>query len=122
MVSRWLKGYIGAWQSYDAAAIQALFSEHATYRWHPWDHGDAVAHGREQIVVAWLEHKDRPGSYEAEYEPLAIDGHTAIATGQTRYFDRNKNLKRRFHNMFVLRFDDDGRCAEFTEWYMKAPS
>jgi hypothetical protein len=25
-------------------------------------------------------------------------------------------------NLFVLAFDDDGRCREFTEWYMKHPN
>jgi hypothetical protein len=24
-----------------------------------------------------------------------------------------------FHNCFVLRFDGDGRCREFTEYYMQ---
>ena len=26
-----------------------------------------------------------------------------------------------FHNCFVMRFDDDGRCREFTEFYMRQP-
>ena len=23
-----------------------------------------------------------------------------------------------FSNLYVLRFDDDGRCSEFVEWYI----
>jgi hypothetical protein len=30
-------------------------------------------------------------------------------------------IERRFHNCFVMRFDGDGRCAEFTEWFMEQP-
>jgi hypothetical protein len=28
---------------------------------------------------------------------------------------------RAYDNCFVMRFDSDGRCREFTEWYMKRP-
>jgi hypothetical protein len=121
-VQRWLDGYVAAWKSYDPAAIEALFAAGATYAWHPWDSGKDVAHGRAEIVKAWLGNKDIAGTYDAAYRPLLVSGDEAVATGQTRYFSRQGALKRTFYNLFVLRFDADGRCAEFTEWYMKRPS
>jgi hypothetical protein len=27
-----------------------------------------------------------------------------------------------YDNCFVIRFDDEGRCREFTEWYVKRPA
>ena len=27
-----------------------------------------------------------------------------------------------YDNCYVMRFDADGRCREFTEWFMKRPS
>jgi hypothetical protein len=117
----WLDGYVKAWLSYDRDAIGALFSEDATYAWHPWDTGPHVARGRAEIVKAWLNDKDKPGTYQAEYAPLAIDGNLAIATGRSRYFAKNGTLKREYYNCFVMQFDDDGQCTSFTEWYMKAP-
>ena len=27
-----------------------------------------------------------------------------------------------YDNCFVMRFDADGRCREFTEWYVKRPA
>jgi hypothetical protein len=30
-------------------------------------------------------------------------------------------VNRVFHNVFVLNFDDDGRCREYREWYMLQP-
>jgi hypothetical protein len=39
-----------------------------------------------------------------------------VATGETRYADG-----RTFSNIFVLAFDGEGRCREFTEWYMEHP-
>jgi ketosteroid isomerase-like protein len=121
-VSRWLDDYVKAWHSYDPAAIGALFSDDATYAWHPWETGEDVARGREQIVKAWLDNQDKPGTYQAEYRPLAIDGDLVIAAGQTRYYDTSGKLERHYDNLFVTRFDDGGRCQEFTEWYMKRPS
>jgi ketosteroid isomerase-like protein len=113
-VQRWLDAYVDAWRSNDAAAIGALFSDDAEYRYHPYDDPQR---GREAIVAGWLEEPDEPGSWEAAYAPLLVDGDRAVATGETRYADG-----RTFSNLFVLAFDADGRCREFTEWFMEHPA
>jgi ketosteroid isomerase-like protein len=118
-VAAWLDGYSRAWESYDAAAIGALFSADASYRWHPWDE---PVQGREAIVAAWLDDRDAPGTYEGRYQPLAVDGDLAVGTGRSRYFAPDGSLEREYHNCFVMRFDGEGRCREFTEWFMKRPS
>jgi hypothetical protein len=69
----WLNRYIDAWRSTDPGAIGALFSEDATYSYGPWR--DPVV-GREAIVRDWTADPDEPGSWEAEYRPLAVDGDT----------------------------------------------
>jgi len=116
-VTRWLQDYVSAWKSYDPQAIRALFSENATYRYSPYDE---PVRGREAITANWLENRDAPNTYAAEYKPIAVDGDTAVANGRTRYFEADgKTLKRQFDNIFVLRFDDEGRCTEFCEWFMQ---
>ena len=40
-----------------------------------------------------------------------------MATGETRYADGKA-----YSNLFVMRFDGDGRCSEFVEWFMEQPS
>ncbi len=45
----------------------------------------------------------------------------AVATGYSRYLATDEAPQRTWHNCFLLRFDDDGRCAEFTEFYMEEP-
>jgi ketosteroid isomerase-like protein len=112
-VQAWLDAYVEAWHSYDLDAIGALFSESAEYRYHPYDE---PLRGRQAIVDDWLSDRDEPGSWEAAYAPLLVEGDTAVATGETRYAEG-----RRFSNLFVLAFDGDGRCREFTEWYMEHP-
>jgi hypothetical protein len=120
-VSRWLHGYVAAWKSYDAAAIGELFSDAAVYRWHPWDGDDQAAHGREEIVASWLEDQDAPGTWEAEYAVWAVDGDRAAAVGTSRYLATYDAAEAVFHNVFLLRFDADGRCTEFTDVYMRRP-
>ena len=124
-VQRWLDDYSRAWESYDPDDIAALFSENAEYRWHPWDVGDDVARGREEIVAAWLyeDNRDAEGTYESRYEPVAVDGNVAVAQGVSRYFTdaTRSTLDREYHNVFLMEFDADGRCRSFLELYMKTP-
>src|SRR5579859_1385411 len=83
-VARWLADYVAAWKSYDPGAIGRLFSADAQYRYHPWD---APVRGREAIVASWLgDGRDAPGTYDASYAPVVVDGRRAVATGQSRYF------------------------------------
>ena len=116
-VQAWLDAYVAAWQSYDPAQIGALFAEDATQAYHPWDTGDAVPRGRDAIVASWLSEQDAPGSWQAEYHPLMIDGDRAVTTGITRYASGKV-----YHNLFVLSFDDRGRCTDFVEWFMLRPA
>jgi hypothetical protein len=113
----WLERYVDAWRLTDAAAIGDLFSADARYAYDPF--GEAVV-GRPAIVASWLADPDAPGSWQADYEVLAVDGDTFVAHGRTRYLtDDRSAVDREFANVFVCRFDADGRCREFTEWYMR---
>jgi hypothetical protein len=113
-VQAWLDDYVEAWRSYDPGAIADLFSADASYAYHPYE-GDPLR-GRDAIVESWLSERDEPGSWDASYAPLVIEGDRAVATGESRYADG-----RTFSNLYVLRFDADGRCSEFVEWFMKQP-
>ena len=110
----WLDAYVEAWRTYDRDAIARLFSADATYAYHPYD--DEPLRGRDAIVASWLEEPDAAGSWEAAYRPLLIDADRAVATGETRYANGKT-----YSNLYVLRFDGEGRCAEFIEWYMQHP-
>jgi hypothetical protein len=112
----WLDRYVAAWRSYDPAAIGDLFSEHAEYRFHP---EDAPLVGRDAIVADWLKEQDAPGSYDASYQVLAIDGDAHVASGWTRYFDADGTLSDEYWNVYLCAFDAQGRCASFTEWWIQ---
>ncbi len=117
---RWLDAYIEAWQTYDPAAIGELFSENAEYRYHPWDAGDEVLTGRAAIVAAWLGDRDEPGSWTATYRPWLVAGEAAVGVGVSRYFGADRKVvEREYHNVFLCRFDAEGRCRELTELFMR---
>jgi hypothetical protein len=127
-VARWLDAYVEAWKSYDRDRIAALFSEDVRYRYHPFD--EPVA-GRGAVVDSWLgegghegaPERDEPGTYEAAYEPVAVDGDTAVVTGTSTYFaEPGGHVVEVYDNCFVIRFGPDGRCREFTEWFVKRPA
>ena len=124
-VDRWLAAYVEAWMTYDRDQIEALFSEDIAYRYHPYD--DPIE-GRDEVIKAWRaegDHpeagtRDEPGTYEARYRAVAVDGDVAVATGESSYKDSPDGpVARTYDNCFVMRFDSEGRCSEFTEWFMQ---
>jgi hypothetical protein len=121
----WLDRYVEAWKSYDPDDIAALFSDDVRYRYYP--HADWVV-GRDAVVASWLgeasdaqaSSRDEPGTYDASYSPIAVDGAIVVATGTSTYTDApGGQVTQVFDNCFVMRFDDQGRCSEFTEYYTK---
>jgi hypothetical protein len=120
-VQRWLDHYLEAWRENSRAPIEALFTDDVTYRFAPF--GDAhTVHGLTSVVDAWLRQPDPPDSWEARYEPYAVDGDRAVAVGTSSYRASGGQPARLYHNVFLLRFAPDGRCAEFTELYMREES
>jgi hypothetical protein len=107
----WMAGYRRAWESNEPTDIGALFTDDALYYTapfaEPW-------RGRDEIVEQWLAARDEPGDTTFEWEPLIDSADIAVITGRTSYVNGDD-----FVNLWVIRFAPDGRCSEFTEWYMR---
>lgn len=123
----WLDRYLSAWKSYDRDEVTALFAEDVAYRYHPYD--DPIT-GRDAVVASWLGEgdspgastRDEPGTYDAAYSPVAVDGDVVVATGRSTYREHPDGpVSKEYENCFVIRFDLDGRCRDFTEYFMKRP-
>ena len=113
----WLDGYVEAWKTYDADKIGALFADDVEYRYHPIDEPLV---GRAAVVDNWLESKDDPGTYDAKYEVLAIDGDTFVAKGRSDYFESPGGpLRDQYFNIYDCRFNDRGECTSFTEYWIQ---
>lgn len=118
-VQAWLDLYVEAWQANEPEPIRALFTEDAVYRYRPYGGEDTSLRGNAAIVDAWLgEDRDEPGTWDASYEPYAVDGDRAVAVGYSHYLASADEPERTYSNCYLLRFAPDGRCAGFTEFYM----
>jgi ketosteroid isomerase-like protein len=118
-VQAWLDRYVEAWRANDAELIKPLFSDDAVYSYRPYDDPERTIRGNAAIVASWLEEPDPPDSWEAKYEPYAVEGDRAVAVGFSRYLATDSAPEKTYHNAYLLRFDPDGRCAEFHEYYME---
>ena len=115
MLDEWIAGYERAWSSNDQEAIGALFTDDALYYTtpfrEPW-------RGRADIVAGWLDRKDEPGQWSFVWQPLVDGPELSIITGITTYADPPLV----YSNLWVIRLDSEGRCSEFTEWWMEHPA
>ena len=114
----WLDRYVAAWESNDRATIESLFSEDATYFAEPYD---PTYRGAAAIADVWLENPDAEGTWSASYKPLLAADDVGVGSGTSTYFDDQGGVDHVYHNVFVLRFDEQGRCSEYREWYMREP-
>ena len=127
-IDRWLADYVEGWKTYDRAKIEELFADDINYRYHP---GDDPIVGRDAVVQSWLgegnhpdaSDRDEPDTFEAAYRAVAVDGDRAVATGISSYREEPGGpIVRVYDNCFVMQFDSEGRCREFTEWFMQRKS
>ena len=108
----WMDGYVLAWSSNDPEHIRQLFTDDAVYdpqvEGGEWD-------GIEEIVSHWQEKDDQEDNWDFEWQPVVEDDELAVITGRTTYFDPPAA----FRNLFIIRFAPDGRCYDFTEWWIE---
>jgi hypothetical protein len=103
-VQAWLDRYVEAWRTNDRSEVQSLFTDDATYGYRPWDSDEHTLRGRDAIVASWLEEPDEPGSWDAHYEPFAIEDDRAVALGWSRYAASGDQRERLYHNAYVHEF------------------
>jgi len=106
--------YKRAWASNDPTDIGDLFTDDAAYFTAPFRES---WRGRQAIIAGWLGRKDDPGSYQFSYEVLGATDSLAFVQGRTSYPDLVP--PKEYSNLWVLRLTADGRCSEFTEWWME---
>lgn len=108
----WMEGYIEAWTSNDPYDIAALFTPDAVY---DPQTADGEQHGHEEIIAWWQRIGDDSENWDFAWQPLVETDELAVVAGATRYIDPPAS----FRNLFVIRFDAEGLCTDFTEWYIE---
>lgn len=108
-----MDGYVRAWTSVDPDDIAELFTPDAVY---DPQTGDGEWEGRDEIVARWIQGAEEDGpDWEFEWRPLVEADDVAVVTAHTRYLDPPAS----YRNLFVIRFDQSGRCRDFTEWWIE---
>jgi hypothetical protein len=114
-LDEWMDGYVLAWSSNESDHIRALFTAQAVY---DPQTADGEWEGIDQIVARWQELDDKEDNWDFEWVPVVETDDLAIVTGRTHYFDPDLT----YRNLFIIRFAEDGRCSDFTEWYIEEDS
>ena len=107
-VMSWVAGYERGWRANDLAAVRTLFTDDARYARSP---GDEPETGHAAIESFWLE---PPGTeFTMTADPVAVEGDRAVVRVEVQY---TAPQRRQYLELWVLRFADDGRVADFEEW------
>jgi hypothetical protein len=110
-VQRWVEGYERAWRTAGTEDLSRLFASRATYQVSPWA---PPVEGLEAIGELWEDERDGPDEpFTMTSEVVAVDVDTAVVRVAVAY---GASRAARWRDLWVLRFDDDGRCAAFEEW------
>jgi ketosteroid isomerase-like protein len=113
-VERWVDGYERAWRTAGTDRLRDLFSHDASYLASPWA---PPVEGLSAIARFWDDERegaDEP--FTMAREILAVDGTTAVVRVSVDYDGGQATPAQRWRDLWVIRFDDDGRCVAFEEW------
>ena len=115
-VSGWLEAYKVAWETKDADAAAALFTEDASYREEPY--AEAFT-GRQGVHDYWTRVTATQEDIDFRYGTPVVDGARAAAEWWVTM--RNGGADVTLAGEFLLVFDDDGLCRELREYWHFAP-
>lgn len=110
-VEAWAAAYERAWRTAGTEPLRELFTADATYSMGPYEDS---ARGLEEIGVLWERERKGPDEeFEMEYRIVAVEGDTAVVRAEVEY-GPPQHLE--YRDLWIVRFDPDGRCREFEEW------
>ena len=110
----WLDDYGRAWETRDADAAAALFTEDAVYQWGPFGR---KLRGRVMIREAWAEAVETQSNVQFGYEVIGATAAGGIVRWWCSSDDPDRGVRDRIEGIFRLAFDDSGLCTSLEEWW-----
>lgn len=113
--NQWLAAYGRAWETGDSAAVVALFAPDAAYYETPFD--------PPMVGLAAIETYWREGAGLAQrdvafgFDVVAIRGNRGLSHWTASFVRVPSGVRVRLDGILSARFDADGRCVEFREWW-----
>ncbi|MBF6327153.1 nuclear transport factor 2 family protein [Nocardia transvalensis] len=110
-VEAWVGGYERAWRAAGTGQLRELFAEDVGYLVSPWAE---PVRGMAALERLWEDKRAGPDEpFAMTSEVVAVDGDTAVVRVAVEYFADDPA---RWRDLWILRFDRDGRCVWFEEW------
>ncbi|MBB4775972.1 nuclear transport factor 2 family protein [Actinomadura livida] len=110
-VGRWVAGYERAWRTSGTEPLAELFSPDVSYLPSPW--AQPIV-GLSRLGLWWDAERDGPDEpFTMTSEIVAVDGDRAVVRIEVEYL---RDDLARWRDLWILRFDADGRCVHFEEW------
>jgi hypothetical protein len=113
-IDGWLASYGQAWQARDPIAFSELFSADAAYCWTPFREPQR---GRQAIASAVRAAFSGQRDIHFTYELLAGSAAPYVAHWTCEFTRITSGRRVAVDGIFVMRFDDQGQCKEFREWW-----
>ena len=116
-IREWLAAYRRAWTTDDPQDVARLFSGDVRYFTAPYR---APLEGIEVVTAFWLGQKEGGIPWSFEYQVLAQEGDLFVVRAVTTYPVGTSEAAgpETFHNLWLVRLDEDGRASEFVEYFM----
>jgi ketosteroid isomerase-like protein len=109
-VEAWVARYERLWRTPGTEGLADLFAADASYLPSPWAR---PVEGLPAIAEFWDgERVDPDEPFTLAAEVVAVDGPTAVVRVDVEYGSGGE----RWRDLWILRFDESGRCAAFEEW------
>jgi len=110
-VAAWVAAYERAWRTPGTEPLHELFTADAAYRTAPFEE---PFRGLDVIAAMWEAGRTSPDEeFELDFEVVACERERAVVRLDVRYGDPTPRV---YRDLWVLEFDEDGRCASFEEW------
>lgn len=119
----WVAGYERAWRTPGGPeldrALAALFAPQATYSKAPFER---PLRGLPEIARMWeAERKgpDEPFTVKADVVAVDPEERSGVLRLEVQYGPPTEQL---YRDLWVVQFDDEGRCERFEEWPFAPPA
>ena len=110
-LTAWLESYESAWRTSGTAGLGELFSDGATYQLSPYEQPIA---GLRAIAEMWDRERTGPDEpFTMSSEIVALDQNVGVVRVEVDY---EGPPPRQYRDLWVITFDDAGRCKAFEEW------
>ena len=110
----WLARYEAAWETRDADKAASLFTPDATYQEMPFD---APIEGAARIREYWARVTADQRDVDFTSKPIMVDDGIGVAEWSATFRTSSTGATIELNGVFVLQFDDAGRCTSLREWW-----